>query len=97
MKKAMEKCEAFLEFGGTKKEIILLILSGISLILSLTGMVPLPFDIAWVSILLCGIPIILEAVIGLITAFDIKADVLVSFALRAKSLLLCKSVRCLKI
>lgn len=83
MKKAMEKCEAFLEFGGTKKEIILLILSGISLILSLTGMVPLPFDIAWVSILLCGIPIILEAVIGLITAFDIKADVLVSFALIA--------------
>ena len=46
-------------------------------------MVPLPFDIAWVSILLCGIPIILEAVIGLITAFDIKADVLVSFALIA--------------
>ena len=23
MKKAMEKCETFLEFGGTKKEIIL--------------------------------------------------------------------------
>ena len=31
----------------------------------------------------CGIPIILEAVIGLVSAFDIKADVLVSLALIA--------------
>ena len=42
-----------------------------------------PFDIAWVAIILCGLPIILEAVIGLVTAFDIKADVLVSMALIA--------------
>ena len=40
-------------------------------------------DPAWVSIILCGVPIILEAIIGLITAFDIKADVLVSLALIA--------------
>ena len=38
---------------------------------------------AWVAIILCGIPIILEAVIGLVTEFDIKADVLVSLALIA--------------
>lgn len=38
---------------------------------------------AWPAIVLCGIPIILDAVIGLITAFDIKADVLVSLALIA--------------
>lgn len=31
----------------------------------------------------CGVPIILEAIIGLVTAFDIKADVLVSLALVA--------------
>src|SRR5699024_8685126 len=43
----------------------------------------LPFDPAWVAIILCGVPIILEAVIGLVTAFDIKADVLVSIALVA--------------
>jgi heavy metal translocating P-type ATPase len=43
----------------------------------------LPFDIAWVAIILCGIPIVLEAIIGLVTAFDIKADVLVSLALIA--------------
>ena len=35
------------------------------------------------AIILCGIPILLEALIGLITAFDIKADVLVSLALIA--------------
>ena len=43
----------------------------------------LPFDAAWAAVVLCGIPIILEAVIGLVTAFDIKADVLVSIALIA--------------
>ncbi len=32
---------------------------------------------------LCGVPIVLEAIIGLVTAFDIKADVLVSLALIA--------------
>lgn len=35
------------------------------------------------AIILCGVPIILEAVIGLVTEFDIKADVLVSLALIA--------------
>ena len=35
------------------------------------------------AILLCGLPIVLEAIIGLVTAFDIKADVLVSLALIA--------------
>lgn len=43
----------------------------------------LPFDIAWVSIILCGVPIIIEAIVGMVTAFDIKADVLVSIALVA--------------
>src|SRR5699024_81849 len=38
---------------------------------------------AWIAIILCGVPIIMEALIGLVTAFDIKADVLVSIALIA--------------
>ena len=83
MKKLMKQLERLLEIGGTKKDIILLAVSGVSLILSLTNAVPLPFDIAWVAIILCGLPIILEAVIGLVTSFDIKADVLVSLALIA--------------
>ena len=83
MKQAMEKLEHFLELGGTKKDITLLLISGIALIVSIFDLVPLPFDASWAAIILCGIPIILEAVIGLVTAFDIKADVLVSLALIA--------------
>ena len=83
MSKLIEKLEAFLEWGGTKKDITCLILGGLSLIISLTDLIQLPFDAAWVAIILCGLPIILEAIIGLVTAFDIKADVLVSLALIA--------------
>ncbi|MBO5145655.1 MAG: cation-translocating P-type ATPase [Lachnospiraceae bacterium] len=84
MKTLMKKFEHLLETGGTKKEITFLVISGIALFCSLTGILDfLPFDIAWVSIILCGVPIILEAIIGLVTAFDIKADVLVSLALIA--------------
>lgn len=79
----MEKLEKFLEWGGTKKDVACLALGGIALLISIFDLLPLPFDAAWVAIILCGIPIILEAVIGLVTAFDIKADVLVSIALIA--------------
>ena len=87
MKKITEKLERFLDMGGTKKDIVFLIISAVSLVLSITKALPLPFDIAWVSIILCGVPIILEALIGLVTAFDIKADVLVSLALIASVLI----------
>ena len=83
IRKAMGKLEHLLEWGGTKKEIILLVLSGIALICSLCGVRVWGVDPAWVSILFCGVPIVLEAIIGLVTAFDIKADVLVSLALIA--------------
>lgn len=79
----MEKLEELLEWGGTKKDVTLLVISGAALLVSLLWPGPLPLDPAWVAIVLCGIPIILEAVIGLVTAFDIKADVLVSIALVA--------------
>ncbi len=83
MKKIMGRFEEFLELGGTKKDIILLVISGISLLVSLFSPDLLPFNAAWIATILCGIPIILEAIIGLVTAFDIKADVLVSIALVA--------------
>ncbi len=83
MKKCMEKLEHLLGLGGIKKDIILLAISAAALIVSIFDLLPLPFDAAWVAILLCGVPIVLEAVIGLVTAFDIKADVLVSMALIA--------------
>lgn len=62
VKLAMEKLEHFLELGGTKKDITLLVISGIALIVSIFDLVPLPFDASWAAIILCGIPIILEAV-----------------------------------
>lgn len=80
----MKKLEELLEWGGVKKDITFLVIPGIALLLSIFKVVPdLPFDISWVAIILCGVPIIMEAVIGLVTEFDIKADVLVSLALIA--------------
>ena len=87
MKKAMRKLEELLEIGGIRKDVILLVISGIALLCSIFDLLPLPFDAAWAAIILCGIPIILEAVIGLVTEFDIKADVLVSLALIASVLI----------
>ena len=87
MGKIIEKLEGLLEWGGTLKDVICLVLGGISLAISLFDLVPLPFDAAWIAIILCGLPIILEAIIGLVTAFDIKADVLVSLALVASVLI----------
>lgn len=83
MKKVMETLEGLLEKGGIKKDIALLVISGIAVLLSLLKIQPFSFDMAWVAIVLCGLPIVLEAIIGLVTAFDIKADVLVSLALIA--------------
>lgn len=79
----MEILEKILEWGGTKRDITFLIISGIALFLDIFKIVPLPFNSAWVAIILCGLPIILEAIVGLVTEFDIKADVLVSLALIA--------------
>ena len=79
----MEKLEELLDWGGIPKEITLLAISGAALLASIFWPGLLPFNAAWVAIILCGVPIILEAIIGLVTKFDIKADVLVSLALIA--------------
>ena len=83
MKRVIKGLEHLLEKGGIKKDIVLLVISGIAVVCSLLKFRPFPFDMAWIAIVLCGLPIILEAFIGLVTAFDIKADVLVSLALIA--------------
>lgn len=64
MKHLMEKLEQLLELGGIKKDVTFLVISGIAVICSLLKWNPLSFDMAWVAIVLCGIPIILEAVSG---------------------------------
>jgi len=52
-------------------------------LLSLFKPFSLPFDPSIIAIVLCGLPIILEAVIGIVTEFNFKAGVLVSVALIA--------------
>ena len=64
-----------------KRDIAFLILGCVSLLFSFFG--TFPVDPAWLAILLCGVPILKEAAVGLVTRFDIKADVLVSLALIA--------------
>ena len=83
----MKALERILEWGGIKKDITLLIISLIALLASLFEIRPFIFDLAWISVILCGVPIVLEAIIGLVITFDIKADVLVSLALIASLLI----------
>jgi len=66
-----------------KRDVIFLVISGIALIFSFSHIKLFNLDFAWISIIFCGIPIIKEAIEGLFTEFDIKADVLVSMALIA--------------
>ncbi|EHQ88141.1 heavy metal translocating P-type ATPase [Desulfosporosinus youngiae] len=66
-----------------KRTILFLVISLVSVIVSFFNIGNLPINPAWVAILLCGIPIIKGAIVGLVTEFDIKADVLVSIALIA--------------
>lgn len=64
-------------------QIAILIVSGAFLLASFAGVRVAGFDPAWIAIVFCGLPILKEAAIGLITEFDIRADVLVSLALIA--------------
>mgnify|MGYP003607418002 CR=1 FL=1 len=68
-----------------KPTVICVAASVAALILSLGGWLKdiLPVDIAWIAIILCGIPIVVGSVTALITEHNIKADVLVSIALIA--------------
>lgn len=83
MKSLICNWKSFLQNDGIKRDIVFLIISGGALLCSIFHLEPFPFDMAWIAVIFCGIPIILEAVAGLITEFDIKADVLVSIALIA--------------
>ena len=70
-----------------KETLFCAVTSVIALILSITGVLKdiLPIDIAWIAILLCGIPILVGAFKGVVFEHDIKADLLVSLALIASA------------
>lgn len=78
----MDKQQNFF-LNEENRTLIFLVISAISLVISFFHIGNLQFDAAWVAIILCGIPIIKGAIEGLVTEFDIKADVLVSLALVA--------------
>ena len=80
---AMHRLEDALGIGGVPKDAAFLVIAAISLLASFFAPDALPFDPAWIAIVLCGVPIICEAIVGLVTEFDVKADVLVSLALVA--------------
>ena len=68
-----------------KETLVCAVVSIISLVLSITGVLKntIPIDIEWIAIVLCGTPILIGAFKGVIFEHDIKADLLVSLALIA--------------
>ena len=65
------------------KDVLTLIIAGVSLVLSLAMPDTFSADPAWIAIVICGAPILWDAVIGLLLHHDIKADVLVAIAIVA--------------
>ena len=47
----MKKLEELLEWGGMKRDILFLAVSGIALLISIFDLLPLPFDAAWIAIM----------------------------------------------
>ena len=66
-----------------KKDVIIILISAICVILSHFNVNVLGVDLAYIALILCGIPIIYGSIIGLIKEHDIKANVLVSIAIIA--------------
>jgi heavy metal translocating P-type ATPase len=66
-----------------KRALLFLVLSALALVVSFIFTERLPFDPAWVAVVLCGVPIVKGAAIALVKEHDIKADLLVSLALIA--------------
>ncbi len=83
MKPLLKRIRTFLEIHDSQIGKLSLVLSGIALVASFLELLALPFDLAWISIVLCGIPIAKGAIVAMLTQFDIKADLLVSIALVA--------------
>ena len=79
----MEALEKMLDWGGVRKDAVLLVLSAAALLASFAGVAPLGFDMAWGAVLFAGVPIICGAFLALVREHDIRADLLVSLALLA--------------
>ena len=79
----MGALKGFLADQG-KRQLGLAALGGLALLAGFFRLAgPLPFDPAWITIALCGLPILRRAAVGLATRLDLKADALVALALIA--------------
>ncbi|MDR2442897.1 MAG: cation-translocating P-type ATPase [Deltaproteobacteria bacterium] len=79
----MEKIISFFSFKG-RKALAITLISAVALLVDFIDLFPnAPFSPSYVAVILCGLPILLEAGLGLFTRFDVTADVLVSMALLA--------------
>ncbi len=83
LKPLFKPLEDLLDAGGTRKDIAFLVTSAAFLAISFAAGGELAVDPAWVAIVLCGAPIVIEAFIAVVTELDVKADLLVSLALIA--------------
>lgn len=70
-----------------KRSAFILVIAAVSLVISFFFGSRLPVDSAWIAIILCGGPIVYEAITGLVFRRDIKADVLVAVAIIASVLM----------
>jgi heavy metal translocating P-type ATPase len=79
----MERLKNFM-LDEEKRHYVLVMTGGIALLVSFFGWRgAMPFDPVWITVVLCGVPILQEAVTGLVARFDVKTDVLVAIALIA--------------
>ena len=83
LKPLFKPLEDLLDIGGVRKDIAFLAISAACLAISFAAGNDLAVDPAWIAIVLCGMPIVIEAFIAIVTEFDVKADLLVSLALIA--------------
>ena len=78
-----DRIDSVMGIGGWRKDAAFITISAVALAVSFFGVLPSGPDPAWVAVILCGVPITVDAISGLFLRHDIKADVIVFIALVA--------------
>lgn len=55
-----------------RRDVICLVISGVALAASFVGILPCRFDPVWIAVALCGVPIVTDAAVALVTEFRHK-------------------------
>ena len=78
-----DRVDGLMGIGGWRKDTVCIAVSFAALAVSLIHGDVNGFDTAWIAVVLCGIPISVDAITGLLLRHDIRADVIVFIALCA--------------